>query len=252
MSFLPTQLTSNFIVPASGYNSIQDLTYPILISTLFFIVFDLICVFILIPASWKKMHPSGQQYWSYYSSILFQSLLIVPLGFVVYYEHGSFNSLLNSVSWETHGSTSSIFAFVIIGYMIKDLYYCYPAPDLMLHHIAVVATNVWYIMEPGTPQAFFMFCTSILEIGSLSNNVIPLLEDQSFDVKIAANRINLVIFTVGHIVGCYWMYHLFMFSMAGFWGRLIVGPIEGVLIMGIRHYLSMKRYKDLQASKKMV
>ena len=105
----------------------------------------------------------------------------------------------------------------------------------------------WFLI-----QSLFMFCTSILEIGSLSNNVIPLLEDQSFDVKIAANQINLVIFTVGHIVGCYWMYHLFMFSTAGFWGRLIVGPIEGVLIMGIRHYLSMKRYKDLQASKKMV
>ena len=229
------------MAPPRSFQSLQDLWYPVCVSSVVFIFLDILCVTLLIPKAWKEPFQNSTPRWSFYSCIFCQATLMVPLGFVVFgYEHGwDYYSLISS---DAPSRTSTIFAFIIIGYMVKDLWYCKTDIELVFHHIGVILTNVWCLLEPGMPHAFFMFCTSILEIGSLVNNLVPFARTDK--EKILVNTLNVAFFSAGHLLGLYWCYHLYFESSTSFWFRNLVVP-EGLGIMFVRHYLVFKRHNAL-------
>ena len=233
---LPHSVSNTLIAP----RTFQDVWYPVCVSSAAFIIADFLCVTILIPSDWKKSFRNVAPLWSFYSSIFCQTTLMVPMGFVVFYEHGW--DVCSLLRWDTQVPTSTFFAFVMIGYMVKDLWYCRTRIHLIFHHLGVILTNTWCLVEPGMPHSFFMFCTSVLEMGSLANNLVPFARTRKEEMLL--NQLNILIFGVGHVLGLYWCYHLYFVSPTSFWFRNLI-VLEGLGIMYVRHVLVFKRYHAL-------
>jgi hypothetical protein len=185
---------------------------PVLATTigLFFVdVFLQKCVF---PAS-AMVKYEGCVLWSYMVSLLYQAIVFLPLGFLIWRDYGySLTAVGHDTTWDTPTSPWVVtHAIMFTAYMLRDLVNLgWDKADIMLHHVLVAALSTWSIMEPSAPAAHFHVTGSILEVGSLTLNLTHL----STYFLGATNTVawihfaNMIAFFLTHSIGAYFCYQL--------------------------------------------
>lgn len=205
------------------YNVLNsELLYTIIIH---FIINRLLATYLKNHTIYGKSFGShNSKYWCFLQSMVIQSCIFIPSGLLIG-SHYNFQSkkIFNSSVENDYSPYSYILSYQIIAYMITTLENCWPNWDLILHHIGGFNTTLFFLYESDSLD-IYLLGIMCLETGSFTMNLTQVIQmlfknnknnksnnsnkNDRFSLEFMFETINLIVFTVGHIIGIWFVYEI--------------------------------------------